>query len=352
MILKNSDNAKKKISAVITAVAVAILLAAVSVFFVHQGSQKPYSHTGFAMGSQISVTFYGKDRPETADEILSGISTLDADLISRKSEVSEIFRLNESGTYTLSDKTLTYLNQTLDICRHSDGALDITVGGLSALWDFDSAKNAVPAQSEIEKQLMAVGYEKVKVDGNEVTLGENQIVDLGAVGKGIACDVAGEVLKDRGVDRALLTVGGTVMTYSSSDDEKGWNVGIRTPDAGDSSAFMKIHLADTRFVSTSGNYEKYFEYNGRIFHHILDTETGYPAENELKSVTIVARNGLVSDALSTACYVLGREKSGALLEKYDADAIFVDKNNNVYVTEGISDSCTLLNESYTVKSNE
>ena len=141
------------------------------------------------------------------------------------------------------------------------------------------------------------------------------------------------------------------MTYSSSDDEKGWTVGIRTPDAGDSSAFMKIHLADTRFVSTSGNYEKYFEYNGRIFHHILDTETGYPAENELKSVTIVARNGLVSDALSTACYVLGREKSGALLEKYDADAIFVDKNNNVYVTEGISDSCTLLNESYTVKSN-
>ncbi len=351
MVTSNSYSKKKRIATVITAVVVAVLLAAVTVFFVCQSDEKTYTHTGFSMGSQVSVTLYGEDRQDVADTVLSRITVLDVDGISAKSQRSEIFRLNENGIYSLSAEVLDYMTQALDICKESDGAFDITVGGLSSLWDFDSAKNKVPEQSEIENQLSFVGYEKISVDGNTVTLGESQIVDLGAVGKGIACDVAEKVFEEQMVDRALLTVGGTVMTYSASDEEKGWNVGIRTPEAGDTSAFMKLYLTETKFVSTSGNYEKFFETNGRVYHHILDTKTGYPAANDLRSVTVVAHSGLVSDALSTACYVLGREKALPLLEKYSADAIFVDKNNSVYITDGIADKCTILNDAYTVTAN-
>ena len=178
---------------------------------------------------------------------------------------------------------------------------------------------------------------------------------MGALGKGIACDTAKDVLSASGIKRALISVGGTVLTYSDGNDyywHDGWGVAVRTPETNNSSPLLRIHLTETKVISTSGDYEKYFEKDGVRYHHILNPETGYPAGSGLKSVTVVADSGLVADGLSTACFVLGIEKSRPLLEKYNAGAVFVDSENNVYITDGIYDDCTLLNDSYTVKKYE
>lgn len=348
-----SENKRKFIF--IAVAAIAIILAAAVVFFVSDCFYAPEEYFNYAMGSEIVAYIYGDSNQDTADTVFSRITVLDVDKISRKSEYSEIYRLNQNSTIKVSDEVSSYLKQALEICEKSGGALDVTIGGLSSLWDFDSAKNTVPEHSEIEKLKSYSGYEKVRIDGNTVTLGENQYLDLGAVGKGIACDTAKAVFEENNISRALISVGGTVMTYSDGKDyfwHDGWGIAVRTPEVAVSSPLLRIQVTETKVFSTSGNYEKYFEADGITYHHILDPETGYPAESGLKSVTIIADNGLYSDALSTACFVLGIEKSKDLLKEYNAEAIFVDNENNVYVPSSLIDSCTLLNDSYKVLSYE
>lgn len=343
---------KHKIVSVTVAV-IAVIITAAVVFFVYIPSYSSSITTGYAMGSEIKIQLYGVSNDALADDICDVISDTENSYISRYKENSEIYKLNGNGAYEVSDFTANELKTVLQICEESDGALDITVGGLSSLWDFDSGKNTVPELSEIETLLSYSGYEKVRIDGNTVTLGENQILDLGAVGKGLACDMAESKLKTNNVRRALVSVGGTVLTHIEGKTVKqDFTIGIRAPEKDDFSSFMTVKLAGTNFISTSGNYEKYFEENGKTYHHILDPKTGYPAESGLKSVTVIAKNGLYSDALSTACFVLGIEKSKELLKEYNAEAIFVDNENNVYVADSLIDSCTLLNDNYKVLSYE
>lgn len=344
---KDTNSGKRKIAAVITAVIV-IILTAVVVFFDFFASEKLTEQTGFAMGSEIRIQIYEKTDDIVFTEIFDSISETETNFISRYKENSEICKLNEQKTFAVSDKTKEILEKAIEISENSDGAFDITIGEISALWDFDSAENIIPDEEKIKSALSYSGYEKLQINSNTVTLDESQSIDLGALGKGYACDVALDILEKHDIKSAVVSVGGTVLTCG--DKER--NIGIRTPEKDDFSSFLKITLRGTSFISTSGQYEKSFEKNGRIYHHILNPKTGYPVENDLRSVTVISKNGLVSDALSTACFVLGRENSASLLEKYNAQAIFVDSENNVYITNGIIDSCTVLNDNYRILSYE
>lgn len=343
-----NENASKKKTAVIITVVFAILLTAAIVFFDVFSSEKYSEQSGFAMGSQIQLQLYGDENEAVFDEIIANIQDEEINRISRYKAQSEIYRLNEQKTFTVSDSTAEMIRKALEIAEKSQGAFDITVGELSALWDFDSGENKVPADDDIESVLSFTGYEELELEGNKVTLGENQTLDMGALGKGYACDIALDVLEKHEVSSAIVSVGGTVLVYG----EKKRNIGIRTPEKDEFSSFMKVAVEGVSFVSTSGRYEKSFEADGRLYHHILDPETGYPAENELKSVTVISDNGLLSDALSTACFVIGIEGSAQLLEYYGAQAIFVDNENNVYITDGIIDKCTLLSDAYKVHGYE
>ena len=173
-------------------------------------------------------------------------------------------------------------------------------------------------------------------------------LDLGAVGKGIACDVAQNYLKQqKEVSGAVIAVGGSILLYGSKVDGTNWNVAVQNPRGKDGEAMGVLSLSGTTNVSTSGDYEKYFMQNGKRYHHILDPSTGYPAESSLISVTVVSDNGLLSDGLSTACFVLGKEKGERLLETYGAEGVFIDQNKKVTVTKGLKDKFTILNEEYT-----
>ena len=210
----------------------------------------------------------------------------------------------------------------------SGGAFDLTVGRLSSLWDFDDDIKKVPSEAEIKKELSTVDYEKIAINGANVAIGKGQTLDLGAVGKGAACDAAKAYLQKSGVKGAVVSVGGSILAFGKRNKigDK-WRIAVRHPR--EENAYIGVINLSEGFVSTSGDYEKYFEKDGKRYHHILDANTGYPSDSGLSSVTVVCDSGTLSDALSTACFILGEEKSKELLDEYSAAAIFIDKDLNV-----------------------
>ena len=325
----------------------AVVLAAV-VLFDAFGRAKTAEKSGFAMGSVVTVKLYGTKDAAAADDILAEIEREENNSISRYKDGSEIHILNRNGMAELSEHTVDILRIALQLSADSGGAFDVTVGRLTSLWDFDNGAMGVPFENDIEAALSVCGSDKITVNGSRFTLGEGQILDLGALGKGLACDDAAAVLAKNGIDGAVVSVGGSVLTYGTNPKGEDWTVGIRTPEPEDNSLALRLKISGMAFISTSGDYEKYFIQDGVTYHHILSPQTGYPAESGLKSVTVVSDSGLLSDALSTACFVLGTEDSGALLEKYGAEAVFIDKQNRVFVTDGLFDRCSAETDAYTL----
>ena len=332
--------------AVICIVAAAVLIVAAVAADALFG-KKNVERTGVAMGSVITVSLRGTDDETIADSIIDRITDEEVRHISRYSKNSEIYRLNQERSLALSESTAAVVEKSLEIAKASAGMFDISIGRLSALWDFDSDSQIIPDSEAIESALFSCGFEKISQQSGAYILTDGLEIDLGAVGKGVACDIALDILENSpAVSGAVISVGGTILTYGKNDGKGAWTVGIRTPEKDDMSYFAKLRVSGTKFISTSGSYEKSFIRDGKLYHHILSPETGYPAESGLKSVTVSADNGLVADALSTACFVLGPDHSAAILEKYGADAVFVDTENNVYITQGIADGFELTDDSY------
>ncbi|MCD8119365.1 MAG: FAD:protein FMN transferase [Lachnospiraceae bacterium] len=249
---------------------------------------------------------------------------------------------------TLSDTLASYLTEILDVSLNSGGALDPTVGLLSQLWDIGGSNPRIPSEDEIAAVLPFTGYERLSLSGNLLSVPAGMALDLGAVGKGIGCDAVGELLEaEDTVTAAVVSIGGSILTWGTKPDGTDWSVAIRDPR--DEDGYLGIlKVTGTCYISTSGDYEKYFIEDGTRYCHILDPETGYPADSGLISVTVVCDSGLLSDALSTACFVLGYEDSLSLLSLYGAEAIFVDEDKNVYVTDGLADIFTLSADEYTL----
>ena len=318
---------KKKI---VLSVLCVLLVAAVTVgAIVFAGYKKEYDSrekSGLSMGSIVTIKLYGDDTFKKLDVVKGLIDNLDKE-ISRKIDTSAVSLLNKNGevkSATVSDILL----KCRKVSEMSGGAFDLTVGPLSSLWDFDDDVQKVPSESDIKKALSTVDYEKIAVNGANVRINKNQTIDLGSVGKGAACDMAKAYLQKSGVKGAVISVGGSILAYGQRNKigDK-WRIAVRHPR--EENAYIGIINLSEGFVSTSGDYEKYFEKDGKRYHHILDANTGYPADSGLISVTVVCDSGTLSDALSTACFILGEEKSKALLDEYSAAAIFVDENLNV-----------------------
>ena len=319
--------------------AVIIVVSCVYALFFKTGED---SKTDVAMGTVITVKAYGRHTSEGVENAVSAVKNLDS-LISKTVENSDISKINADSSADVDEKTVSVINKTLDVCKDSAGALDITVGNLSETWDIGGDNQKVPADDEIQKGLSFVGYENIKISGNNVSVPSGVHLDLGASGKGAGADEAVSALKNtKGVSGAVVSVGGTVGVFGKNPNSDHWGVGVRKPERDNTGYIAVIKLYKDSFVSTSGSYEKYFEFDGKTYHHILSPFTGYPAESGLKSVTVVTYDsGVYADSLSTACFVLGYEKSLELLEKYSADAFFIMDDGSVKMTDGIKDSVTM-----------
>lgn len=320
--------------AVAAAVALVAFLAWDAVF------NESVSKSFFAMDTVISAQITGKNAEDILSETEKCVSELDASL-SRHDSDSEISLINRNSGGTLSDKLSGYFRTLLDVAKKSGGAFDFTLGAVSDLWGFGNSPK-IPDEAELKKVLSESECEKASLSGNNLVIGGG-IVDFGAVGKGIALDEIRSILAERNVREAVISVGGSVLLYG----DKTAKVGIRNPFGDSGGSIAALQLSDV-CVSTSGSYERKFEENGKTYHHIINPETGYPVENGLVSVTVISDSGILSDALSTACFVLGKEKGIALAEEYGCEAVFIDENNNITVTKNIHGLIEVTDSSYTL----
>lgn len=325
---------------------IAIILCAVIVFGIVSydfiSGKSSCEKTSVAMGTVVTVKLFGFGAKNDLDKIETEINGLENSVLSWRKEGSDVYRINKgSGTQvSVSPDTVKIIGQCIDISDDCGGVFDITIGNVTKLWDFGGNNQRLPSDDEIKTALGSVGYKNVSISGNAVQIKKGQSLDLGAVGKGFVCDKIKELLDKGRTKSAVVSVGGSLLIYGN----RTFSVGIVNPD-NDKQSMGTLKLKDT-CVSTSGNYEKYFEQDGKRYHHILNATTGYPATSEFKSVTVVCESGLISDALSTVCYIAGYRKSIEILKKFDAEAVFIFNNNAVRVTDGLSGKFTVTDDSY------
>lgn len=290
------------------------------------------------MDTVMSVTAYGKQSESAVNAVTDEINRLDK-LFSVQNKNSEIFRLNSEKRLNLSDETLELITRSVEISTMTDGAFDITTEPLSRIWGFYSGlENRVPSEKEIKSVLPSVGAEHIKIDGARVSLDKSTSLDLGAIAKGYASGRAAKILEENGICSALISLGGNVRAVGTKPDGSPWSVAVTDPD--NSSEQIGVLSVKDRAVVTSGGYQRYFEENGKRFHHIIDAETGCPAQSGLKSVTIVSQDDTLADALSTAIFVMGLQKAETLYSDNNDlfGAVLITDSNEIYITENLKDS--------------
>lgn len=324
---------------ILIALAVVAAVAAAAIFF---ASSNEVKREFFAMDTFVSAKVKGFAAKDAAGGISTLVRELDSKQLSRYTSGSEISRINSEAETVLSDEVRDYITELLEVGKMSGGKFDIALGAVSDLWSFNDSPR-VPSTDELTEALSRSGSDKLSLSGNTLTRADGCIIDLGSAGKGIALDKVKSYLSDKKISSAVVSVGGSVLLYGKGS----FNVGVRDPwgEAGRSVMTVKLGAG---CVSTSGSYERCFEQGGKRYHHILDPDTGLPVENGLVSVTVISDSGLLSDALSTACFVLGAEGGAKLAAKYGYEAIFITEDKKVICTDGIKPNVTVLADGYTV----
>lgn len=316
---------KAKILKISLSILLVLILIASALFVSGRNKRFTYSEKNtVAMGTILTQKIYSDTAGPHISHITSIVNSLE-DTISWRKEESSVSSLNKGET--VENSTLgKILSQCTEISESTGGAFDVTVGNLSRLWSIGEEGERIPTDAEIKKELRSVGYENIIIEKGKIGLSSECSVDLGAIGKGLACDYIMNYLKScPDVNGAVVSVGGSNVAYGNYNKAGDkWRIAVRHPR--NENEYLGIISLDEGFVSTSGDYERYFEEDGTRYHHILDGRTGYPASSGLISVTVVCDSGILSDALSTACFILGEEESKPLLEKYNASAIFVKEN--------------------------
>lgn len=306
-----------------------------------ESSPEPVQGTFFAMDTMMDFTIYGESG--LIDQSESLIASLES-LVSVTDTGSELYAINQTGSGTLTGKASSLMEQALEICRRTDGALDLSIYPIVRAWGFTTGSYQVPDEAEIQALLPLVDYRKIQYDAadGDVTLPEGMKIDLGSVAKGYAGQLVAQMLREHGVQSALLNLGGNVQTVGAKPDGSPWQIGIKDPQGEDA---MMILSVEDQAVVTSGGYERYFEQDGQTYWHIMDPSTGHPADSGLISVTIVGDEGVVCDGLSTALFVMGLEKAADLwAQSCDFEAVFVTASGEVYITEGLRDRFALTEQ--------
>lgn len=319
---------------IIPIIIVCILLTACS-----GSTPREYSRGFFAMDTYMNISAYGGDAEKGVKAAAQRITELEK-LLSVTDANSELYAINHNGTAAMSAETAEIISFALDIAEKTDGALDPTVYPVLSAWGFTTDSNRVPSEEELSKLLENIGYERISVNGNTVSLAEDMMLDLGAVAKGWAGDETKRILRENGVTSALIDLGGNIQLIGSKPDGSGWRLGLRDPEGTENVGVLTV--SDCAVV-TSGSYERCFTADdGTVYGHIIDPESGYPVNNGLLSVTIIADEGKLCDSLSTALYVMGADRAIEFWrENKNFDVILITENDELLITEGIADKFLL-----------
>jgi thiamine biosynthesis lipoprotein len=310
----------------------------------------------FALGTVCNVNAYDDGSEAFYEAVGHLLNEIEAvfDVHNPESEVSRLNAAAGGAPVTVSEELFFVLEKALFFARETHGAFDPTVGPVVALWGISTDHPRVPTEEEIEALLPFVDYRTVEVDTvtREVSLPAGVGLDFGGIAKGYAADRIASLLAKHKVRQGIIDLGGNIYVYGTKKDGSMWRVGVKDPEDSQGSPALRLEIAGSRTVVTSGAYERFFEEEGRIYHHIIDPKTGKPSDAGLTSATIVANSSLAADALSTACYVLGRDEAAHLFpqgfskDDVSADMVLIDQDKRLWATPGLRDAVAVLTEDY------
>lgn len=308
---------------ILLVVAVILSVSVIACFFLVPENYET-AYTG--MGTVISVKLTGKNTQKVSDELSRLFDSLEASLDANGTD-SAVARFNSSG-YSDDGYLCELYEKSVPVKNASNGAFDFTLGNLTKLWNIGFGNETVPSKESIENALSSKG--NVVFTQGALSKTGDTCLDFGGSAKGYACDKAEEILKNHRITSAVIGVGGSLLFWG----DKSFTVAVKDPF--DTSSYAGTFVTDSCFVSTSGSYERYFECDGKRYHHLLDPVTGYPKDTDLVSVTVISPEGTLSDALSTACFILGEEESQPLLKKFTSSAIFIYADKTVSVAGNVN----------------
>ena len=297
------------------------------------------SRTDFALGTFCHITLFEQERDKVYNDVFSRIREIE-NLMSVNIFSSDVSRVNAAAgieAVQVHKETFAVIKLALYYAKLSGGAFDPTVGPLVSLWGIGGGRPRVPSQAEIDETLPLVNWQYVELDEETRSVfltRHGMALDLGAIAKGYAADEAAAVIRNSNVERAIINLGGNILTCGERKDGNPWRVGVQNPND-DRNKYIGILQVREKSVVTSGVYERFFEEGGRRYHHIFLPENGYPAENGLLSVTVIARNSMDADALSTSVFVLGYERGRELIDSLpETEAVFIFNDGSVRKTAG------------------
>lgn len=320
---------------------------------------EPISISSIKLNTAVQITIYDSQDKALLDDCLALCDKYEL-VFSRTNEKSELYKLNHrkdtsdkdpnadgqttpypvsgtADTWHISEDLASLLSQGLSITRESDGAFDIAIAPLTSLWDFTAEDPKVPDDAAIQKALPLCSSDGVTIDGQDITLPSDDIqFDVGAIAKGYIADRLKDFLVKKGVNSAIINLGGNVLCIGSKPDGTPFKVGIQKPFADRNETEAVMDIAGKSVVS-SGIYERCFKQGGKLYHHILNPQTGYPYDNGLISVTIISDQSVDGDALSTTCFALGLKDGLKFAEKKGVQAVFITEDYELHYTDGFQD---------------
>lgn len=333
---------RKKIAAALVLATILVILTYIFNNYLFQ--QEPLVKNGFYFNTIIAIQLNDSQDESLIDTCFDMANTYEH-YFSRTLEGSDIYNINHANgaPVEVHDETAELIRYGIAFGDLSGGVFDISIGALTDLWDIPNNNGTIPAQTQIDAALATVDYRQITVDGNTVTLGNpDAALDLGGIAKGYVADRMREYLNANGACEGFINLGGNILTLGQKANDEPYHIGIRKPFGEDGETITAVDVTD-RSIVTSGRYERYFEKDGHIYHHILDPKNGYPYDNGLNGVTILSDSSMVGDALSTICFALGQEKGTEFLSSMPSNdflnptlaaettlqAIFIDENNEL-----------------------
>lgn len=314
---------------------------------------EPLSKTELLMGTVVTVTLYDSNDEGILDKVFTKVKELESTL-SINENGTLVDKINESAgiePVKVDYDTYTVIKKGLEYAKLSNGLFDISVGPIVKLWNIGLPEAKVPTQEEIDSRIPLVGYSDVELNDEENSVflkRQGMMIDLGGVAKGYTADVISDILTEEGIKSAIIDLGGNIFAHGLKVDGSTWRIGIQNPfsDRGDIIGTITVK---NKSIVTSGIYERYIEKDGIKYHHILSPKTGYPYENEIAGITIISDKSSDGDALSTSVFAMGVEEGMKFINTQEGiDAIFVTKDNKIYITDGIRDIFKLTNTDFTL----
>jgi FAD:protein FMN transferase len=298
-----------------------------------------YENTLLALGTMNVISAYGKNSRQAVDAACARVQEIH-DRMSVYDKGSDVAKINENSgreAQKIHPDTFSLLKRSMEFSELSGGAFDITIRPLTELWGFGKNQNHIPTRDEIQRALPLVNYRDLLLDERHCTaylVKAGQSIDLGGIAKGYAADEVRRILQEHGVINALINLGGNIVAMGCREDSNPWRIGIQNPLSARGEYIGTLEASDKTIV-TSGSNEQFFIRNGVRYHHIIDPRTGYPADSDLLSVTVLCSSSTDADALTTGIFVSGISDSMTLLKSADAQAIFIMQNKDLFLTEGL-----------------